>query len=490
MKILLIQPPFYGFQNITSNRLYLGLAYLGAVLEKDGHDVLILNGEFYFEKISGENEEITINENAYRKNFTKNHYVYEKILKDIIGFKPDVIAISFMTAGSTSAYYLAGHIRGIIPKIPLIAGGIHPTLVPDEPLGHGFDYVIRGEGEITILKLINHISEKTSDISKIQGISYLKDGLIINNENRPFIANLDDLPFPAFYLMKDYKMHAYACKGIITSRGCPFACTYCASKLLWTRNVRFRSPQNIVNEIIDRYKKYGITSFAFHDDTFTLRPQYVKEFCQLVLALNFKITWHCDTRGDTINLPLLKLMRKAGCNHIYLGLESGSPRIQKLIKKNLDTAKVKEAIKFARSAGIETTVYFMAGFPDETEEDLRLSIKAMKELAPDYVIWSILTPYPGTEVWKIAEDRGLISIADCDWENFFHHYNRGNLFKTIDEPIWNNLINEIHREEKNINNRLTRLKLKKRFKGKLYLIGLGLKNPAKIIKYLRKKIWP
>jgi len=132
----------------------------------------------------------------------------------------------------------------------------------------------------------------------------------------------------------------------------------------------------------------------------------------------------------------------------------------------------------------------MAGFPDETEEDLRLSIKAMKELASDYVIWSILTPYPGTEVWKIAEDRGLISIADCDWKNFFHHYNRGNLFKTIGEPIWNNLINEIHWEEKIINNRLTWLKFKKKIKNKLYLINLGLKNPSKIINFFLKKICP
>jgi anaerobic magnesium-protoporphyrin IX monomethyl ester cyclase len=488
MKILLIQPPFYGFQNISSDRLYLGLAYLGAVLEKDGHKVLILNGEFYFEKMAGESEKITINEEEYKKIFTADHYVFKKILKDIIDFKPEAIAISFMTAGSTSAYFLAKQIKIALPEVPLIAGGIHPTLVPEEPLKNCFDYVIRGEGEATIPELIKELENKNSELKRIKGISYKDNGQIIHNEDRPFIADLDSLPFPAFYLMKGYEKNAYACKGIITSRGCPFDCTYCASKLLWTQKVRFRSPQNVVDEIIDRHKRYGVTSFAFHDDTFTLRRQYVEEFCRLVLALEFKITWHCDTRGDTIDLPLLKLMRQAGCRHIYLGLESGSPRIQKLIKKNIDTNKVKEAVKLARRAGIETTIYFMAGFPDETETDLRLSLESMKELAPDYVIWSILTPYPGTAIWKIAEARGLINIADCDWENFFHHYDRGNLFKNIEDNKWDALLKIIRNEEEKINKRLTWLKFKERFSNKINLAILAIKNPRKLLKYIKKHI--
>jgi anaerobic magnesium-protoporphyrin IX monomethyl ester cyclase len=488
MKILLIQPPFYGFQNIASDRLYLGLAYLGAVLEKDGHEVLILNGEFYFDKMASESEKITINEEKYKKTFSPDHYVYKKILKDIVDFNPGAIAISFMTAGSTSAYYLAKQIKTALPDIKLIAGGIHPTLVPEEPLKNGFDYVIRGEGEATTSELIKELENINFEIRKIRGVVYKDNDQFIYNEDRPFIADLDSLPFPAFYLMKDYEKNAHSCKGIITSRGCPFDCTYCASKLLWTQKVRFRSPQNVVQEIKDRYNKYGVTSFAFHDDTFTLRRQYVEDFCRSVLALDFKITWHCDTRGDTVDLPLLKLMHKAGCQHIYLGLESGSPRIQKLIKKNIDTNKVKQAVKLARRAGIETTIYFMAGFPDETAEDLQLSIEAMKELAPDYVIWSILTPYPGTAIWKIAEDRGLINIKECDWENFFHHYDRGNLFKNIEDKKWDDMLKTIRSEEEKINKRPTWLKFKERFANKISLAKMALKKPGKILNYIKKRI--
>lgn len=486
MKILLIQPPFYGFQNIISNRLYLGLAYLGAVLERDGHEVLILNGELYFEKINNENEKVTINQDVYNKNFSASHYVYEKMLKDIIDFRPDAIALSFMTAGSKSAYFLAKQIKNVLPGIPLIAGGIHPTLVPEEPLRHSFDYVIRGEGEDTAPELIKGLYSENLGIKKIKGISYIDNGKITHNEDRSFITDLDSLPFPAFYLMKDYEKNAYSCKGIITSRGCPFNCTYCASKLLWTQKVRFRSPENVVAEIIDRHKRYHISSFSFHDDTFTLRRDYVKKFCQLVLTLDFKITWHCDTRGDTINLPLLKLMRKAGCRHIYLGLESGSPRIQKLIKKNIDTEKIKQAIRMARRAGILTTVYFMAGFPDENEEDLLLSIKVMEELSPDFVIWSILTPYPGTEVWKIAEEKNLVDINNCDWENFFHHYNQGNFYKNIDDKIWNGLIEMIRIKEEKLNKRFTWPKFKEQLAGKISLFKLAIKNPGKVLKYIKK----
>ncbi len=487
MRILLIQPPFYGFQNITSDRLYLGLAYLAAVLEKDGHEVLILNGEFYFEQMEGENEKITIDQEAYKKNFKREHYVYQKILNDVIDFKPDAIAISFMTAGSTSAYFLAQHITRAIPDIPLIAGGIHPTLLPEEPLKKGFNYVIRGEGEVTIVELIKAIQNKSNDLETILGISYLSHGQIYHNQNRPFIADLDALPFPAFYLMKDYQKHAYASSGIITSRGCPFTCTYCASKLLWTRQVRFRSPKNIVNEIIDRHKKYGLASFAFHDDTFTLNRKYVEQFCLLVLKLSFKISWHCDTRGDTLDLNLLKLMKRAGCQHIYLGLESGSPKIQKLIKKNLSTVKVKQAIKMARQARIETTVYFMVGFPEETEEDIKQSIAVMKDLKPDHAIWGILTPYPGTEIWQLAIKKGLVNYQ-TDWANYFHHYNQGNIFGSVSKESWDKLLKEINEEQNKLNSKLTIIKIKAKIKNNFYLLKLAIKKPSKAINYIKKRI--
>lgn len=484
MKILLIQAPWYGFQNIISGRLYLGLAYLAAVLDKEEHQVQIFNGETFFKNIINQREKVVINEEDYLKNFNSDHKVYKEIMSAVRDFGPDIVGISFMTANSTSGYYLAEMLKNYKKDLPLIAGGTHSTLIPEEPLKKApFDFVIRGEGEETIADLINTIQNK-KDISKVLGISYLKDGKIINNPNRPFIQNLDKLPFPSFHLMKDAQKNLYACTGITTARGCPFQCNYCASNLMWTRNVRFRTPANVVEEIRDRHNRLGVKNYSFNDDTFTLKSAFVEEICKMILDLPFKIKWHCDTRGDTINLKTLKLMKKAGCNHIYLGLESGSPKIQKMIKKNIDNSKIKTAVKLARKAGIETTVYFMAGFPEETEEDLMQSVNAMKDIKPDHAIWSILTPYPGTEIWDLAQKQGLVSL-DTDWTRFFHHSSR-NFFNTISKESWEKMLKIIENEQNKLNGRMTFIKFKKKIHMNINLAKIAIRNPGKVFKQFKK----
>lgn len=482
MKILLIQPPWYGFQNLVSNRLYLGLAYLGAVLEKNGYEILILNGEIFFNTFKESKEEITINEAEYLKNLSSEHYVYKKIIDKIKDWNPDIVGISFMTAGSSSAYTLSRLIKGYKPDISLIAGGWHPTILPEEAIKKGlFDYVVRGEGEETIIELVKAIEHK-QEIKNILGISYKKNDEIKHNQNRPFIKDLDSIPLPAFHLLYDYENQKSSCTGIVTSRGCPFSCTYCASKVMWTQNVRFRSADNVVNEIEYRYEKLGIRSFSFNDDTFTLNSIRVKEICNKIIDLKLKINWHCDTRGDTLNLEILKLMKRAGCNHIYLGLETGSPKILKQIKKNIDPATVKKAVNLARQVNIETTVYFMVGFPNETEEDIEMSINAMHDIKPDNAIWSILTLYPGTEIWNLALSQGLVT-ENQNWDKSFHHYNQGNIFNSISKESWDKMLKKIDLEQKKLHNRITKIKIRKKIKALPKMIKLGLKKPGRILPY-------
>jgi len=485
MKILLIQPPWYGFQNIISNRLHLGLAYIAAVLEKNGDQVLLLNGETFFKDLKQQPEKMVIDEQEYLKNFTENHYVYAAIIEAASEFMPEAIGLSFMTANSPSAYILAKKLKRSFPKAALIAGGVHPTLLPEEPLRQGgFDLVVRGEGEATIVELVQAF-KNSLPLDNILGLTYRHNAKIKTNPDRPLLADLDSLPFPAFHLMKDHEKNIYACKGITASRGCPFGCTYCASKLIWSRQVRFRSPENVIAEIVDRHQRLGITAFGFHDDTFTLKPDFVKKFCRLALGLDFKISWHCDTRGDTLDQPLLKLMKRAGCQHIYLGLESGSPKIQRLIKKNLPTETVRRAVAMARRVGIVTTVYFMIGFPEETEEDIQLSLKAMEDIKPDYAIWGILTPYPGTEIGQLALRDGLIN-NDANWTNFFHHFNQGNIFGSISREVWDKMLKAVETEQNKLNGRLTVTKVKVKIKDNFNLIKLALKNPKKILPYIKK----
>ena len=441
----------------------------------------------FFKKITGGEEKITIDEESYRKNLNPDHYIFSDIVKTAIEFKPDLIGLSLMTPNSFSGYILARKLKEAFPDTLLIAGGVHPTLLPEEPIVKGgFNIVVRGEGEETIIELVNALKQKKS-LDNISGITYKKDKKIIKNPARPFIKNLDALPFPAFHLVHELKKQLSSSRGIISSRGCPFECNYCASKLIWTRAVRFRSATNVVAEIMDRHKKLGITNFSFHDDTFTLKKKYVEEFCALVLNLNFRISWHCDTRGDTLDYPLLKIMKEAGCQHIYLGLESGSPKIQKMIKKNLSTDKVKNAVKSARRAGIETTLYFMAGFPAESEEDIFLSLKAMREINPDHTIWSILTPYPGTDIWNLAEAKGLVS-RDTDWANYFHHYNQGNIFGSVSKDTWERLIKKIFAEQEKQNRKFTLIKFKKRIAVLKDQIRLAVREPKRALSYIKRRI--
>lgn len=482
MKILLVQPPWYGFQNLVSNRLYLGLAYLGAVLEKDAHEILILNGEIFFNTFKEKKEEITIDEAEYLKNLSPDHYVYKKIIEKIKDWNPDAVGISFMTAAASSAYTLSRLIKNYKSDMPLIAGGWHPTILPEEAIKKGlFDYAVRGEGEETIAELIRAIEQK-QEAKDILGISYKVNNEIRHNPNRPFIKDLDSIPLPAFQLLHDYENQKASCTGIVTSRGCPFSCTYCASKVMWTQKVRFRSADNVVDEIKYRYEKLGIRSFSFNDDTFTFNANRVKEICNKIIKLGLKIRWQCDTRGDTLDLEILKLMKKAGCDHIYLGLETGSPKILKQIKKYIDIATVKKAVNLARRADIETTVYFMVGFPNETKDDIEMSIDAMKDIKPDNAIWSILTLYPGTEIWNLALSQGLVTI-DQDWNKSFHHYNQGNIFNSISKESWNEMLKIIYFEQKKLHNRITEIKIRKKIKALPKMIKLGLKKPSRILPY-------
>jgi radical SAM superfamily enzyme YgiQ (UPF0313 family) len=219
----------------------------------------------------------------------------------------------------------------------------------------------------------------------------------------------------------------------------------------------------------------------------TLNKRFVEKLCNLMLNFDFKILWHCDTRGDTLDLDMLKLMKKAGCYHIYLGLESGSPKIQEMIKKRIDTKRIKEAIKMARQSGIETTVYFMIGFPDETEEDIRLSINAMKDLNPDHTIWSILTPFPGTEIWNLAESRNLVSL-NSKWDTFFHHFNKGNVFKTLPDEKWNEMLALVDVEQVTQEHRFSTIKFKNKLRNYISLFKLSLKHPEKIKNFVKKRL--
>ena len=382
IKALLIHPP----SPVINGSPPLSLAYLGAVLERKGCLVRIIDAAAPYAR-----------------------YNIEDIKEEARQFKPDLIAITMSTTFVKFAYQLTNALSEI-PSL-IIAGGPHPTMLAEEVLGHNVDIAIKGEGEEVISEIVNFIEGKT-DLKSIAGICYLDTSKrIIHTSFRRPIKILEELPFPAKYLFKhsdyvksDYEFIRYG--NIITSRGCPYKCIFFSSKILGTE-FRYRTPKNIIEEIRFIQDQYGVEMFFFLDDVFTFDHKRVNEFCKLARGLSKPINWTCITRIDLINPELLKEMKEAGCYSITYGIETGSQQTLKLIEKKIDLDRVEQCINLTKYFKIKPHASFMFGFPWEEVCDIKRTRSLLKSIAPNltYIVnGGILIPYPGTEIYNRYKD--------------------------------------------------------------------------------------
>lgn len=400
MKIALIQPVP---EKINPEYIHepLNLGYLASYLQKKGfNDVSIIVGAFE------ENDENIIKkaEDA-----------------DIIGFT----ATSPMVA---HALRLAKKLKG--NERIIVMGGPHASSEPEHLLITGLvDIVVKGEGEIVLAELVSHI-DKRKDWRKIKGLSFIDGDTIVHNEREALIEDIDTVPFPARELFDqkrfmDISHKRYNDRSIwmLSSRGCPFRCTYCASNEVWTRKWRARSPGNIVEEILLLINEFDTDRINFADDTFTVSKKRLNEFSNLLIKKNINISWGCNVRVDTVDKALLQLMKEAGCKDIWIGAESGSPKILKNIKKDIDLKKVRDVFGWAKDVGLIRRGYFMIGSPGETVDDIKETEKLVEEIKPDSLSFSIFTPYPGCEAYRQGNDRG-VNYDNIDWS-------RVDLLKTV-----------------------------------------------------------
>ena len=415
-KILLINPPFYRLMNSHFNGLSLGLCYIASVLDKARFHVRIYNADYL-------NDTKYLNQKALLENYENykvilqnpDNPIWQEIKNTVENFKPDLVGITALTGTYKSAEIIARIVRDFDPGIRLVIGGVHPTILPDEVIKNDmFDFVVRGEGEHTFLEIAR--GEKKENIL---GLTYRDNiGRVVHNQERPFIKDLDTIPFPArdLYINESESMdYGY----IMTGRGCPFQCTYCASKKIWNRQARFRSEQNVIDELKYTRKAFGTKSFYFIDDTFTLDRKRAKRICQSIIDEGMDIEWICDTRVDTLDEELLILMKRSGCTRVKIGVESGSDNILKKIKKGITKDQIRRAVSMIRKSGLDFTIYLMIGFPKETDKEVHETIDFARELDPKYYSLSILAPYPGTEIYDDVIRSG-ISLPKEHWEYFFH----------------------------------------------------------------------
>ena len=415
-KVLLINPPFYRLMNSHFNGLSLGLSYIAAVLAENRYEVKIYNADYKNSENYADQREIFDGYDNYKKTLSNlNHPLWLEVKENIERYTPDIVGITMLTGTYKSAENVGKIAKELNNDIEVVVGGTHPTVLPNETIKNDyFDYVVRGEGEYTFLDLV-----KGTRIIDIPGLTYLNErGEIVHNHDREFIEDLDSHPFPSRDLyLNDARYMDYG--YLMTGRGCPFECTFCASKKIWQGRVRFRSPENVVEEVKQVHNKYGTKLFYFVDDTFTLNKKRAQKICKLLIEENLDISWICDTRVDTIDEELLRLMKESGCARVKIGVESGSERILKMVRKKITKKQIREAVSQIKKEGIDLTIYLMIGFPTETKAEMQETLDFARELDPTYYSLSILAPYPGTEIYD-ALIRSEIKLPKEHWEYFFH----------------------------------------------------------------------
>ena len=370
----------------------LGLAYIAALLEQNGHDVKIIDID----------PEI------------------RNPLPQLLDFEPRIIGFTLMTTYYTKTDLVIRNIRKALPDSIICAGGIHASALPErtlKELGGGLDFVVKGEGEFVLSEVAEKL-ESNMNHTAVPGTVCLVDSQIIDNGPAPVIEDLDVLPFPARHLldMEKYMTFPGVIRGVpllgtttmVTSRGCPGKCIYCSNHFLFKRRTHQRSVDNVIAEIESLVNTYKINGLGFTDDTLLHNSEWVKEFCYKLIDKKWDLKWACLARADQITDELAGLMRKAGCHQMEIGVESGSDRILKLMKKGLTSDQISKGYEIARQNDIRTTAPCIIGFPTETEEEMRITARFAQSLKPNFTHFFFLTPFPGSEIYEMALKNGWI----------------------------------------------------------------------------------
>jgi radical SAM superfamily enzyme YgiQ (UPF0313 family) len=343
------------------------------------------------------------------------------------------VGITAMTFTLIDACMTAKLIKKIMPSTKVILGGTHTHLFPDETINlDGVDFALMGEAEFSFAKFLKNFHSLQAN--EIPGFIYRdKNDKIVKNDFVP-LDDLDGITFPERNILNIKHYNSLLHKGalsttIVSSRGCPFRCSFCDRPLSpITSRFRYRSAKNVVDEICE-CKELGINDFLFYDDTFTVNRKRVLEICDEILNRNIEIRWDIRTRVDTVDEEMLKMLKRAGCVAIHYGVEAGNDKILEVINKGFTVNKVKEIFKMTKKVGIETLAYFMIGLPSETKADIQDSFDLAKELSPNYVHYTIFSPYPGTELYYLGLEKGIIK-KDL-WKEFSKKPEEG--FKI---PVW------------------------------------------------------
>ena len=410
MRILFVVPSQASVYGVKMRPAYppLGVLYVCAMLEKHNHDV-----EFVDMNIGGMNN--------------------EGLLYHIEQTSPKVVGISCVTPVVQDGFKIAHNIKERFNSIFIVMGGIHATIDPDRTIAEpGVDAICIGEGEHTMCELADTL-DINGKMENVHGIYYKQNGRIYKNPPRELEKNLDSIPFPAFHLIENpekyfppdaQKLPAFP---IITSRGCPGRCTYCCTKQIFGRRFRMRSSQNIFDEIDVLVNRFGAKEIHFLDDNLSTNKKRILDLCNGLKKSDYPLRYEISNgiRADWVDEEILKAFKDIGIVNIGFGIESGSEKILKIIKKDITKDQVRKAMKLAKELGFETWGFFVIGFFKENSKTIQETLDFAIELDPDFAKFFILKPYPGSEIFEQLNNEGLIDTFDYSryglYTNPVHH---------------------------------------------------------------------
>ena len=500
MRITLVRPPFYSLVGITTASHPLSLGYLSSALVEAGEEVSVVDGEIL--KYDG-----SFSFSAFLKNLMVNllphlglkkrsiileevmndyhHNMWNTVVNKIIDTRPDVIGITCFTVSMTSVKIIVNRLLEALPEARIVLGGIHIASMPEQALRdiQGITCVVIGEGERTIVELCNELKKDTPSLESVKGVAFLSStGQFVRTPHRELIADLDNLPLPT----REWQGHQYASQLGLSSRGCPFTCSFCDSRSIWTRKVRYVSLNRVMAEL-DYLNSMDATFFRYSDDTFTIKKDRIAEWCKRVRenGYNKRMKFGFGTRIELITKECMEDYASAGVVDISFGIETGSQRVRRLISKDFGNVDPYEAIKALNGVGISTRTYFMVGHPTERPEDVQDTItliKKMSSLPRNYIEINVCCPYPGTELWALAmEKTNGKPFVDIDtYYKMFHHGSPIMNLTDIPDDELDDFVRRLHRISA-----LSVLKSRVSLWG-----GQLLTNPIPTIKIVKNRLFP
>lgn len=414
--LLFIPPAITGKKLLDINPLPpLGLGYIAAVLEQQGIEVKIV--DCLLEGWS-KGEVVNVSDDVIKIGLSEKDI--EKIISD---FSPDLVGVNNQFSRQyKNAHAIYRIAKNVNKDIVTVAGGAHPTVMPEFTLQDpNLDFLVLGEGELTMEKLVKALSNDVSEIENIDGLGFKSNSKIIINPKVRYIEDLDKIPFPAYHLMNLEKYFGLRMSHgtrkhkrfspILTSRGCPAKCTFCTAHRVWGRKYRYRSPENVIEEMKILKYKYNVEELLIEDDNFTANIQRAEKICDLMIKEGLDLEWDTPNGVAAFNLTkkLVKKMKEAGCYRLNIGVESGNQyTLNKIIKKPLSLAKVEEIINFCREIGLECGIFLVLGMPGDTIKGMWDSFRFARKVKIFNPFISIATPYPGSELYDICKKKKYI----------------------------------------------------------------------------------